>query len=678
MYKNDPYQSSSSPVDKNKINLNEQDKMLAEKSPELQSALAEAQLKEQDTSELFTGMKNSEVEGWLANRYTVMDGARDSKNWDLRWKQFEAKTNWNADGTANVNLPIEKVTIRNKMADEMSQRPDIRFVPLEKSDVRKLRKIKKVWDYVWGEADTDKHIFDVYQMKGCFGTAWWYEYLHCDFQKRFIPRLEENGKITAVPVIQERSWLRGKCLDIRDVWVDPVPDIEDADDCYIRERDVSFDFLDGLRNNPNYYNIDAAIQSGVGTAPTQMPFQTTEEAQRSTNQSKKYTLWHYYNKRKGVYIVSVGATPGKNIIRMGANPFPDGELPIIPAVDHRVFSSMYGDGECSLLETTKYERNVTRNQMLDYVRSSNTTAFAVGKGAAFEGTDMVSGIMQIWNFDGNLRDSQIIKPPPMDSGLPVLDGIFRDDATWITGIDNNALAGSPTKTAFEARLQEVTKLKGISVSSKQMDYFFVRLARKRLANIQFFLPKTTGKRLLDENGPKGARPNASKNGYRVLPLKDTAVKTFTSVDDSGKTTTYNDLVDSEGDWAFFELTPDEIQSQLDVSVETPSTTPIMRELDKFEMQELFTKVVNAAQVYPQLLQAYDINKFLEQSIEDLGYNPDEFKFAKNNDEQKTKDLRSEILGDIPQPMRTITQPSPDNSQVTGIKQMQDQIMAQAK
>lgn len=671
-------QSSSKPIGANEINLNEQQKLMEKMAPEIQKTLADAQMEEQEKSVLFTGMTNSEVESWLAQRYDIMDSARDSASWDLRWKQFEAKTNWNPDGTANVNLPIEKVTIRNKMADEMSQRPDIRFIPLERSDVKKLRKIKKIWDYVWVEADTDKNIFDVYQTKGCFGTAWWYEYLHRDFCKRFIPKLEDNGKITAIPVIQEKSWLRGKCLDIRDVWVDPVADIEDADDCFIRERDVSYDFLVGLKNDPNYYNIDAAIQGGVGASSPQMPFQTTQEALRSDNQSRKYTIWNYYNKRKGVYIASVGSKPGKIIIRMGVNPFPDGELPLIPAVDHRLFNSMYGEGECSLLETTKYERNVTRNQMIDYVRSSNTTALAVGKGVAYEGTDMVSGIMQIWNFDGSLSDSQVVKPPPMDSGLSVIDGIFRDDATWITGIDNNALAGSPTKTAFEARLQEVTKLKGISVSSKQMDYFFMRLGRKRLANIQFFLPKTTGKRLLNENSAEGAKPNMSKNGYRIIPLKDTTTKKITMVDDTGKATQYNDLVDSKDDWTFFELAPDEIQSQLDITVETPSTTPIMRELDKFEMQELFTKVVNAAQVYPQLLQSYDINKFLEQSIEDLGYNPDDFKFSKEDDQKKAEDMRSQVLGDVPQPMRTITQPTPDNSQMTGIKQMQDQLLMNQK
>jgi hypothetical protein len=237
-------------------------------------------------------------------------------------------------------------------------------------------------------------------------------------------------------VTETKSWLKGRAWDIRDVWVDLTHDIETSVDCFLRERDVSWDDLNNLKYDPNYKNIDAALKSS-GYDQNYQPFQTVEEAQNYEQLQRKYALYHYYNKQKGVLITTVNF---QHVIRVTANPFFHGQLPISFLVDHKNLQQIYGRGECEILENTKYERNVTRNQFIDYVRASNTIALAVGENAGYQNADLINGIMQVWNFTGSLNDSQLIKPPGMDSGLIQLDGMLQDDATWQTGIDNNSLA----------------------------------------------------------------------------------------------------------------------------------------------------------------------------------------------------------------------------------------------
>jgi len=410
---------------------------------------------DQQPIELFEGSDDDKI-GWINARFNEMDSSRPDEDWDLRHQQYEALIGWNGDGSANVNLPIEQATIRNKMADALSQRPNIKFKPTEPDDVAKVSITSRIWDFVWNEADTDKNLFDLYQGAYISGAYPWYEYLKTERRTRFVPIYNKDGSIGHKKVEETRSWLTGRAYDIRDVWIAPVHELDEAPDCFVRERDLTYDQIKQLENDPNYKNIEEALlQPDPDSIPE--PFTTNEEQHNGENMPKKYTKMSYFNKEKGILIETINLT---TIIREGANPYPHGELPISFLVDHKRLHEIYGRGECEMLENTKFERNVTRNQITDYVRSSNTTAFAVGGSASLESTELVNGITQIWNFNSDIGDAQYLKPPGMDGGLLKLDELQQADATWITGIDNNALAGQPSRTAFEARLQEVTKLKG--------------------------------------------------------------------------------------------------------------------------------------------------------------------------------------------------------------------------
>lgn len=599
---------------------------------------------------------------YLANRFRIMDNSRPIiRDGDLRYKQFLARLYYRKDGLANINLPVEFSTIENKMADELVQVPIVDLLPQTKSDVHKVSMMKRVWDFVWNEADTNEEIVHHKLCKNIFGTSAWYEGLRRETMTRYEPIIDENGKIEMKPIQETLSYLKGVALDIRDWWIDPVYSINVAEDCFIRERDVSFDAMLQLIHDPNY-DKDAilsylATKNGQGDLNTNTRnsyevFQTEQEIFNVENE--KLALMHYYNKRLGIYIVT--DQDFKFVFRYGANPYPHGELPISIEVDHTNYRSIYGRGECELLESTKYERNMIRNQFLDSVRFSNTINIAIGGGLTFEDQEMIGGVARIWNFQGDLGQMQFLKPPQADSGLAQVEELLSRDATWITGIDNNALLGSPEKTAYQSRLQEQQKQKRIFLSLRNADFFYTRMGRQRLANIRAFLPYTTGSKIIGEEleEMKGAK-------YRVLPLNDTMAEPIMGVNEETGEVEERGLKMSEkkGHTEFLELSPKMIKNSLDIRVTTPSTTPILRDLNRAEMQEVITMMTGLMQ-FPAAQKFFEklkVEKLFDDQVESLGKDPADF--VSDPEEvtpEKAQEDDAEILGSLPSPMQLASSP----------------------
>lgn len=597
----------------------------------------------------------TESRGFLQKRHTDLDASRPDEKWDVQYKQYRAEVVYLPDGRANINLPIEKASIRNKLADEESTRSMVTFVPTEPDDIYKVDITKQTWDFVWGEGNTDYEISKHRLQSKIFGTSIWLETLHKEIQTKYQPVIKENGYIEGEAKIVTKSWLRGKMIDIRDVWIDNVPSIEEADDCFILERDISFSQLRALKLDKNY-NADAidrllataALRKRGERVNSNQSFTTDEELMDSTE--GKFNLFHYYSKSKGMYVV-VDDTFSV-IIRSGVNPYPHGELPISVLVDHRNPYSIYGYGECELLESTKYERNETRNQITDGVRISNTMNLLMGSGVTFQDNELVGGIMNVWNVDGDQNQARFLQSPSLNSSIFQLEQMLSTDATWITGIDNNSLAGSTTKTAFEARLQEQNKLKGISMSLREFDYWLQSMARQRLANIQFFLPTTTGRKILGGD---------LEGKIRTISLPNVKKREMKTVNSKGKPVTKGYAFDKkEGHTEFFELSPDIINSSLDVQVRTPTTTPILKDVQRAEMKDFIGTLLVNYQVpeVQAVLKKIDWDKVVKKEFTESGFDPSEY-FIESEAPDEGKNAIKNILGDLPLPMKSLGQKQVD-------------------
>lgn len=600
------------------------------------------QLKKDMRVYMFNTKTEEETLDYLKGRFRIMNDARPHDDWELRLAQRNADLVIRPDGQANVNLPIEKAAIRNKKADIQSQKITVQMLPQEAADIEKRQFYAILWDFVWMESDTDKYLDTLLDNVLTYGTAPWFEGLKKQIRTQYIPKTLEDGRIIGEPKTTTMSWIGGYAPDPRDVWVDPVHDIEDITDCFVREKDMSYDAIDNLRHDPNFKPeaIDAflaySMPSVGGTeSVTDQVFQTREETKNYSNE--KYVLMHYYNEEKGVYIVTDNEF--RYILREGVIPFAHGQIPISMVRDHVRPQEMYGEGEPKLLENTKYERNTVRNQMIDSARASNMRNLAVGDNVTFNNSEMISSVMRIMNFSGDLSNAQWLNPSPQDNSLNNLDSLLRDDATWITGTDNNALAGNPTKTAFEAKLQEITKMKGVNEFMRGYDFFLTRMARQRLANIQQFLPLTTGKRIIGEEKMKGFRTIAIE-GKEAIPVR--GIGKGGKIEDRSFT-----FKDKEGETAFLELTPQLIRSNMDILIKTPTTTPVLREIDNQDMSELWQTLLEMAQTPDgaALIKDFDIKAFYRDKMTEKGLNAD--KYIKNVD-QKENGVQ-EIMKELPLP-----------------------------
>lgn len=586
---------------------------------------------------------NKKTSSFLQGCFTNADSSRPDNDWDICYYQWESEVLYTEDGKANINLAIEKAVIRNKLADMNSMKTMVNFLPTEEDDIYKVDLTKVLWNFTAAESDLEYQLSKHKRQALVFGSSPWLEGVKKEISTRYEPTINEEGKINGEIKTVIQSYIEGHSLDIRDVWFDPVPDWKDAQYVFWIQRGLLYEDIEALKLDPNYdaEAIDCLLDemstnNRSTTTNGSRPFTTLEEEQDSTKM--KYDLMHFVHKKKGIYIVS--DCTFQHIIRNGVSPYPHRELPITMLVDHRDLFSMYGYGECRLLRSTKYERNEIRNQILDGVRIGNTMNLLVGESVSFEGNETIGGIMNVWNVKGNSNDAKFLQSPQINSGLFNVDTMLQSDATWLTSIDVNSLAGSPTKTAFEAGLQEQTKLKGIAECVREFDFWYRDFARQRVKNIQFFMPTTTGKAILGEE-------NMEK--YRTIAIKDKAKRALYKIDKKGEPKPAGFTFDDEEDnTEFFQLTPDLIASSCDVSVETQTTTPILRDVRSHQAGELIQKIINTAQT-PEgaaLVKDYDLKKLLDREFTDIGFDPDEFTKEQPEGDEKEK-IGAEVIADLP-------------------------------
>jgi hypothetical protein len=594
---------------------------------------------------LFPDKDEAYTIGWLQERLEEMNSMRPDEDWELRYDQDRASVTWNEDGTANVNVPIERSTRRLKKADEEAGRPQVKFVPVESDDVKKIEVINPVWDFVWNEANTDEELSRARDMKHIFGTVWWKEYVKEDIRTSYeFVDVNDDGKLKATAKESKVSWIEGKPIDIRDIWVDPVRRFDDAVDIFERERDVGRDVLENLKNDPNYKNIEEALK--VSSAEQQETFRTPEEkgvSQRSVGgESDKFDLYHYVNQRKGIYIVSVNM---EVIIREGVNPCPSGDLGYVPWVDEANYESIYGLGIPEQLETFKYEINYTSNQLMDVIRQTSSNYIALFNEASIDSSELVSGVGTILNIDADPGNFQWQSPPPTDKGLGNVISFLENQVVQATGIDPKATVGQTADTLGQEEIKEINRLKSISNSIKQFNYFMVRMARLRLAYIQTYLPFTTGRKIVGEQT------------FRKIVLKDKEISPRKVSDGEGGLKEEGIKVeDRKGQFAVLELEPDTLKGNLDVLVETPSTSMIMKQIEKLQLDELTKLVIETASVNPEILQKIKLDDILKEKMSKINLDPDNFFDTSSDELKESQDVRQSVLEDLPLPFKPDTQP----------------------
>lgn len=609
----------------------------------------------EENEELSSGQQEeNERVSQIIERQSIMDRARPDDEWQLFIDQWEADWYPRADGLSDVKYPLTSTTIRNKLADELSVPANITFSPTGRDDFDKIDITQIVWNHVWRMAKTDEEITKAMMGRSIFGTYVWFEGL--ETTSRFIQEpveVDEEKELKFEKKKLINSRLVGRAVDVRKFWIDPVADFEDAEDC-IEEEIVSLAKIEEWKNNQNYKNLDKVIAIFNEQASSDNAT-TNEEEIRTSNTKPMVILWHYWNKVKDEYVV----VANKSVeIRRHPIPYAHKELPYSVLRDETVLGSIYGRGVAKRLQNTTAEIQSTRNILMDGLRMSSTTNLLMGENISVDSVENVFG-GNIWNVSGNMNELKELQIAQKGGQPQNINSLLMEDATIISGIDNRALVGAPQRTAFEVRVQEQTKLKGISLGLKNMDYWMERWASQRLKNIQQFFTKTYANQIVGENEsftPSSVSiPVENKKVNKIVTKKGQKLK----------------IEEGKG-MDILELSGDDLRSNLGVKIKTRSTTPILESIRAENVNNFLnnlTQIVQlktlAMQTQDDKLKMLDVDKLVSRSAVDNGLSPEDL-FGKPTTSHK--DIVAEIMKDIPMPPKPPMTPQRTPQGIPGMLQ----------
>jgi hypothetical protein len=209
---------------------------------------------------------------------------------------------------------------------------------------------------------------------------------------------------------------------------DRVEDFEDAIDCvYIQY--LTPDFVENLKYNGMYKNIDKMTT----TYKKDIVYRTNEE---TYDRGDIVEFMHYWNKESDEYIVIMNR---QVIVRQHPNPYAHKQLPFTMRQYSYNPNSLYGRGLPEILTNFKSEINNLKEMIMDAIRRSNNSVFAIGGDLSFDSEEFGFNNSFV-RFNGQLAGNfqEITAQQPNSSIFNYLQELYKDVAIYC-GIDPAAI-----------------------------------------------------------------------------------------------------------------------------------------------------------------------------------------------------------------------------------------------
>jgi hypothetical protein len=272
-------------------------------------------------------------------------------------------------------------------------------------------------------------------------------------------------------------------------------DYKKANDCVYLQY-ITPEELRSLNKAGGWKNIldkDGNPYVSTGTKANQA-FWTNED--RGRQNSGLIELMHYWNKASDKYVVIANR---QIIIKDTFIPYAHKELPITMRQYGYNPNGVYGRGLCEALLMFKSEINTLKEMIMDNVKRSNNSIFAIGGGLTFDG-DSFGFNNTLVKFEGQLNDAnfrEIRGIPPNSAVFEYLNEILREIAMFI-GIDPGAITslGNDT-TAFQTAVRQESSLKRVNIALANRDIALKQVYRKHLKNLMQYFPIKTAKGLFE-------------------------------------------------------------------------------------------------------------------------------------------------------------------------------------
>jgi hypothetical protein len=567
--------------------------------------------------------EESKLLGYVMGRFYKMVSKRTQidRFWQMYQMQFESLYIPYTDGRTRSNVPLEWAIIELFVSEAQSRKSVPTFEAVGGSDIPKEEVIKRVWESVRKKSFMDEELLKAEYLTAIFGTSM---YLNNFEQKARVIQDPDfvNGKLIGVKKMLTQNEIQIKALDIRNVYFDErVTDYRDANDCiyiqYLTPEEAKAFAIEG----GGWKNVDSLTT----TTKANQAYWTNEE--RGMQNSGLIEFIHYYNKNSDRWVV-VGNR--QTINKDTFIPFAHKELPITPRQYGYNPHSLYGRGLCEALLNFKSQINTLNEMIMDGVKRSNNSMFAIGAGLTFDGESFGFNNTLV-KFEGQLNDAnfrELSGKPPDAAIFNYLRQLLSDIAIYV-GIDPTAIVGQASSTAFETAVKQESALKRVNVVLQNRDMALKQVFKKHLQNIQQFFPVKTAKGLLEINDDGKTVPGKEEHPSIIL---------------EGEKYVNGEFIQFDGKFPF-EVKPEYIRGQIDVEVSTNFNAPTLRQLKRQNLQD-FVRMANelttAMQMNPALSNVIKVDDFIKQSAMDYDIDIGSIGGFKDDVSHQANDLLSKV------------------------------------
>ena len=521
--------------------------------------------RKQEQVQITVSAEDKKTVDFVLERYNKMRRKRGKKDrmWPIYQRQFEALFIPYADWRARSNVPLEYAITENFVAEAIQRKTLFELQATNNEDAEKKEAMNAVWDYDWTTRNREKEILKNEYTTAIFGSSVLYNGFEVHKKVIMDPDVNELWETTFTKKMMIEADIIAENCDLRYFYADDrVDDFEDAIDCvYIQY--LTPDFVQNLKYNGMYKNID---QMTV-TYKKDIVYRTNEE---TYDRGDIVELMHYWNKESDEYIVVMNR---QVIIRQHPNPYAHKQLPFTIRQYSYNPNSIYGRGLCEILTNFKSEINNLKEMIMDWIRRSNNSVFALGGDLSFDSEEFGFNNSFV-RFNGQLAGNfqEITAQQPNSAIFNYLQELYRDIAIY-AGIDPSSILWQPSKTAFEVAVQTESSLKRVNVVLKNRDMAMARFGKMHLSNLMQFFPLKMA---------RGICWDETEEEYPTIPIKWKEMIDWR-------------FVDKEGVYPF-EVTPESIRSQYDLEVRTNLNTPTLRQLERENYTAFFRAVWEISQI----------------------------------------------------------------------------------
>jgi len=504
----------------------------------------------------------------IMKRFADMKWARSRI--DIDWQTWieisESKFYPYADWRTRVNVPLFRAIQELFVSEATTRRIDRDLEPVWFSDIDKTEIMEEVMDYEWNKNKRDEQMTEAeYKCSTIWTCAYftWFEQ-----SERIIndPVVSDYWDISYTKKLMKQGRIILRTLDIRNVYFDDRTTSFDDDNDQIYIEYLTPEQLEAEKWNPALKNLDYVWTK----SKTDQVYYTFED--RGKLNQGLIEKMHYWNKQADKYIVIYNRSI---VARDGPIPYAHKELPIVPRQYWFVADSKYGRWLAEACMQFLDKINRLSEMLFDWISRSNNSIFAMWNWLTFD-WNKFSFNNQMITFNWQLNDNnfrEIKGIAPNQAAFTYLTDLLQEVAIYV-GIDVSQIVWQASSTAFETAVKTESSLKRVNVVLTNRDYALQKVFTRHLANLQQFFPLTMVEQIVEVDS-KGKITKWEKTNPKILlEWKEFVPETWKLV---------------ERPWKFeFEVTPERIRGQMDISVKTNFNAPSLKALKQEQMNKFLT------------------------------------------------------------------------------------------